>query len=136
MADPELPDDGAYDEPTNTDEPADASPRRQAVSEGGLALRMLHDRVLLSDEGEKGERQTGGGLIIPATAQLGKRLAWATVVAVGANVRQVRLADRALYDPSERATVELDGREYVLLRERDLHAVSTPEKDPDAGLYL
>nr|WP_219108267.1 co-chaperone GroES [Austwickia sp. TVS 96-490-7B] len=97
---------------------------------------MLHDRVLLSDEGEQGERQTGGGLIIPATAQLGKRLAWATVVAIGASVRQVRLADRVLYDPAERAEVELDSRQYVLLRERDLHAVSTPETDEETGLYL
>lgn len=97
---------------------------------------MLHDRVLLASESDKGERQTGGGLIIPATAQLGKRLVWASVVAIGANVRQVRLGERVLYDPSESADVELDGREYVLLRERDLHAVSTPEHDPDAGLYL
>lgn len=109
---------------------------RRARSEGGLTIRMLHDRVLLSDEGENGERQTGGGLIIPATAQLGKRLAWAVVVAVGANVRQVRLGDRVLYDPTERAEVELDGREYVLLRERDLHAVSTPENDAETGMYL
>lgn len=109
---------------------------RRPAARGGLAIRMLHDRVLLSDEGEQGERQTGGGLIIPATAQLGKRLAWAAVVAIGANVRQVRLGDRVLYDPGERAEVELDGHQYVLLRERDLHAVSTPEHDPDAGLYL
>lgn len=113
----------------------DRTARRAATGEG-LAIRMLHDRVLLSDEGEKGERHTGGGLIIPATAQLGKRLGWAQVVATGANVRQVRLGDRVLYDPTERAEVEMDGREYVLMRERDLHAVSTPERDDDAGLYL
>jgi len=118
------------------DAPQDVEPGRRASAEGGLAIRMLHDRVLLSDEGESGERHTGGGLIIPATAQLGKRLAWANVVATGANVRQIRLGDRVLYDPGERAEVELDGKEYVLLRERDVHAVSTPERDAEAGLYL
>lgn len=130
--------DAAPEDPAQDDapRPQPSKPARRAGAQPHLAIRMLHDRVLLSDEGESGERQTGGGLIIPATAQLGKRLAWASVVAIGANVRQVRLGDRVLYDPAERAEVELDGKEYVLLRERDLHAVSTPEHDPDAGLYL
>lgn len=98
---------------------------------------MLHDRVLLHHEDSDGERQTGGGLLIPATASLGKRLAWATVVATGQHVRQVKLGDRALYDPSEQADVELDGRSYVLLRERDLHAVGAPKAEADqTGLYL
>ena len=52
---------------------------------------MLHDRVLVSQEGEGGERRSGGGIVIPATASIGKRLAWATVVAIGSNVRQVKV---------------------------------------------
>ncbi len=122
--------------PGTDDRRSSGSASARAASEAALNIRMLADRVLLSDEGEAGERRTGGGLIIPATAHLGKRLAWATVVATGTHVRSVRLGDRALYDPSERAEVELDGKEYVLLRERDLHAVSTPERNADAGLYL
>lgn len=103
---------------------------------GALPIRMLHDRVLLRRDGEEGERQTGGGLLIPATASLGKRLAWAQVVAVGQHVRQVALGDRALFDPEQEALVELDGRSYVLLRERDLHAVSAPADAGATGLYL
>lgn len=98
---------------------------------------MLHDRVLLHHEDPGAERQTGGGLLIPATASLGKRLRWATVVATGQHVRQVELGDRALYDPAEQADVELDGTTYVLLRERDLHAVGAPTGEVDqTGLYL
>lgn len=98
---------------------------------------MLHDRVLLQHDDVDGERQTGAGLLIPATASLGKRLAWATVVAVGHHVRQVRLNDKALYDPSEPFEVELDGTTYVLCRERDLHAVRAPSEGADTpGLYL
>ncbi|WP_168583827.1 GroES family chaperonin [Gephyromycinifex aptenodytis] len=98
---------------------------------------MLHDRVLLFREESDGERQSGGGLLIPATASLGKRLAWATVVATGQHVRQVTLGDRALYDPQEQADVELDGKTYVLLRERDVHAVGAPKGEADqTGLYL
>ena len=106
-------------------------------TEAGLPIRMLHDRVLVSLEGEQGERRSGGGIVIPATASVGKRLSWARVVAVGSTVRQVQLDDRVLFDPEERAEVELGSKDYVLLRERDIHAVAA-ERVPDAGtgLYL
>lgn len=65
------------------------------------------------------------------------RLSWATVVAAGNNVRHVEVGDRVLFDPADRAEVELAGAVYVLLRERDVHAVHTDsERDADAGLYL
>ncbi|SES10093.1 chaperonin GroES [Pedococcus cremeus] len=101
-----------------------------------LPIRMLHDRVLVSMENE-GERRSGGGIVIPATASVGKRLAWATVVAVGASVRQVKVDDRVLFDPEDRAEVEIQSHDYVLLRERDLHAVAAPRvQDGQTGLYL
>jgi chaperonin GroES len=98
---------------------------------------MLHDRVLVSTDGEAGERTSSAGLVIPATASVGKRLAWAAVVAVGQHVRQVQVGDRVLYDPEDRAEVELQGAAYVLLRERDIHAVAAPRvEDGQTGLYL
>lgn len=102
-----------------------------------LPIRMLHDRVLVSMEGEAGERKSNSGIVIPATATVGRRLAWATVVAVGQHVRQVQIGDRVLYDPEDRAEVELHGSQYVLLRERDIHAVAAPRvEDGQTGLYL
>jgi chaperonin GroES len=101
-----------------------------------LPIRMLHDRVLVSMETE-GERRSGGGIVIPATASVGRRLAWASVVAVGASVRQVKVDDRVLFDPEDRAEVELQSRNYVLLRERDIHAVAAQRvQDGQTGLYL
>ncbi|WP_244328567.1 co-chaperone GroES [Yimella sp. cx-51] len=98
---------------------------------------MLHDRLLVKTDGESGERRSGGGIVIPATAAMGKRLGWAEVVAVGQHVRQVVLGDRVLYDPEEKAEVELQGRTYTLLRERDLHAVAAKRVSNEAtGLYL
>ena len=98
---------------------------------------MLHDRVLVSADSDGGERRSGGGIVIPATAAVGKRLAWARVVAVGQHVRQVQLGDRVLFDPEDRAEVELQGDGYVLLRERDLHAIAAPRvEDGKTGLYL
>ena len=102
-----------------------------------LPIRMLHDRVLVSLDGEAGERRSASGIVIPATAQMGKRLAWAAVVAVGANVRTVEAGDRVLFDPEDRAEVEVRGHDYVLLRERDIHAVASERlQDGQTGLYL
>ena len=42
-----------------------------------LPIRMLHDRVLVSTEGEPGERKSSAGILIPATVAIGRRLVWA-----------------------------------------------------------
>lgn len=98
---------------------------------------MLHDRVLVSTEDEAGERRSGGGIVIPATASVGKRLVWAQVMAIGQHVRQTQPGDRVLFDPEERAEVELAGRDYILLRERDLHAIAEDDVEQSGtGLYL
>ncbi|MCA5893364.1 co-chaperone GroES [Isoptericola sp. NEAU-Y5] len=98
---------------------------------------MLHDRLLVEPEVDSAERQSTAGLVIPATAAGPKRLAWAAVVAKGEHVRQVAVGDRVLYDPEERAEVDLGGTDYVLLRERDVHGVAQTAQDAGAtGLYL
>lgn len=103
-----------------------------------LPIRMLHDRVLVRQDSGEGERRSGGGILIPATAAVGKRLAWAEVVAVGQHVRSVEVGDRVLFDPEDRAEVEVQGVAYVLMRERDLHAVAAErlQGDDSTGLYL
>ncbi|NGO73639.1 co-chaperone GroES [Streptomyces sp. SB3404] len=104
-----------------------------------LPIRMLHDRVLVRTDTSEGERRSSGGIVIPATAAVGRRLDWAEVVAVGQNVRTVEPGDRVLYDPEERAEVEVRGVAYVLMRERDLHAVAAERlqgSDDSTGLYL
>ncbi|WP_422737149.1 GroES family chaperonin [Micromonospora sp. WMMD729] len=103
----------------------------------GLPIRLLHDRVLVRMDGSEGERRSTAGIVIPATAAVGKRLAWATAVGVGPNVRAIVSGDRVLFDPDDRSEVELHGRGYVLLRERDVHAVAAERVENDStGLYL
>jgi chaperonin GroES len=103
-----------------------------------LPIRMLHDRVLVSTDSEGGERRSSGGIVIPATAAMGgRRLEWSTVVAIGANVRSVELGDRVLFDPEDKAEVEVHGADYVVMRERDIHAVAAERLgDSQTGLYL
>ena len=108
-----------------------------AVSADRLPIRMLADRVLVCADCESGERTSGGGILIPATASVGKRLSWASVVATGGNVRHVEVGDRVLFDPEDRHEVELQSRAYLLLREKDIHAVAATRVDGGStGLYL
>ncbi|HRW17425.1 MAG TPA: co-chaperone GroES [Dermatophilaceae bacterium] len=112
-------------------------PRPSATATERLPIRMLFDRVLVSVDTERGERTSGGGILIPATASVGRRLSWATVVATGGNVRQVQVGDQVLFDPEERHEVELQSRGYILLREKDIHAVAASRVDDgQTGLYL
>jgi chaperonin GroES len=107
-------------------------------ADNGLPIRLLHDRVLVQVDEEEGERRSSAGIVIPATAALSsRRLSWATAVGVGPHVRSIVTGDRVLFDPDDRSEVELHGHEYVLLRERDIHAVAAKRVGPDGtGLYL
>jgi len=99
---------------------------------------MLHDRVMVEIDKEAGERRSSGGIVIPATAAMGaRRLSWCRVVAVGAHVRTVEVGDRVLFDPEDKSEVEVQGDVYVVMRERDIHAVAAERLgDTQTGLYL
>jgi chaperonin GroES len=101
-------------------------------------IRMLHDRVLVQLDQEAGERRSSGGIVIPATAAMGaRRLAWSKVVAIGPHVRSVQIDDRVLFDPDDKAEVEVNADLYILLRERDVHAVAADRLgESHTGLYL
>ncbi|NYG58336.1 chaperonin GroES [Nocardioides daedukensis] len=101
-------------------------------------IKMLHDRILVELDQESGERRSAGGIVIPATAAMGgRRLAWSRVVGVGPHARAVEKGDRVLFDPDEKAEVEVNGEVYVVMRERDVHAVAADRlADEGAGLYL
>jgi chaperonin GroES len=106
------------------------------TDDGKLAITMLADRVLVQIPNSEGERRSRSGILIPATAQVSKRLAWAEVVAVGPQVRNIKPADNVLFNPEDRYEVEVQGEDYLILRERDIHAVASSRLDGGTGLYL
>lgn len=112
-------------------------PNTRPSADGSVPIKLLHDRVLVRETGEDGERRSSGGIVIPATAQVGRKLSWARCVAVGPNVRTVEVGDRVLFEPEDRGNVELQGIDYVLLRERDVHAIAAQHaSNAGTGLYL
>lgn len=120
-------------EHADLDEVPDTTPN----ADGSVPIKLLHDRVLVREDTEGRERRSMGGIVIPVTAQVGRRLSWAKVVAIGPNVRSVEVGDRVLFEPEDRGQVELQGIDYVLLRERDVHAVAASRhSNSGTGLYL
>src|SRR5947208_2996812 len=93
------------------------------VPEAKLEIQMLHDRLLVRLSPEEGERRSSGGIVIPATAQMARRLAWGDVLGAGTSVRNVKVGDRVLFNPDDQLEVEVQGRNYLVMRERDLHAI-------------
>lgn len=115
--------------------PVDSAPGPEG--DDRLPVKMLNDRILVGVGQAEAERRSAGGILIPATAQVGKRLSWAEVVAVGPNVRTIERGDQVLFNPEDRYEVEVRGRDYIILRERDVHAVASERLDQaSTGLYL
>lgn len=101
-------------------------------------IRLTGDRIVV-EHPDSGEHKSRGGLLIPATAvPAPKRCLWGDVVIVGPDVRAVKTGDRILFLPQAGLEVELNGEDYLLLRERDVQAVMTvPDgKDRQPGQYL
>jgi len=105
-------------------------------------IKMLHDRIMVEVDRESGARRSSGAIVIPATAAMGaRRLAWSRVVAIGPHARSVEVGDRVLFDPEDKAEVEVSGETYVVMRERDIHAVAADRLNSEldgesTGLYL
>ncbi len=99
-------------------------------------IQMLHDRVMIRLEPAAEERRSGSGIVIPATVKMANRLAWGEVCGVGTYVRAVKVGDKVLLSPEDQLEVEVQGQTYLVVRERDLHAVATQETDHGTGLYL
>jgi chaperonin GroES len=106
------------------------------VPELKLEIQMLHDRLLVRLTPEEGERRSTGGIVIPATAQMARRLAWGDVLGAGTNVRNVRVGDRVLFNPEDQLEVEVQGQTYLVARERDIHAIASERTEHGTGLYL
>jgi chaperonin GroES len=100
------------------------------------SIRMTADRLLVRPSKEAGERKSRSGILIPATAGADRRLVWGEVIALGPTVRNVEPHDRVLFSPESGYEVDIRGDDYLILRERDIHAVASERSEGATGLYL
>ena len=116
---------------------AKASVRRLGEDPQRHSIRMTGDRILVAAPQELGERRTRGGILIPATVEAeAKRAVWGEVIAIGPMVRSAETGDLVLFGPDTAYEVEIRGEEYVVLKERDVHAIASSRDEGKTGLYL
>jgi len=110
-------------------DPKPADDARRGVS-------VLGDRVLVSPPSDA-ERRTKAGILIPATARsIDRKGIWGETIGVGPHVRQVTTGDEILYLPEDAIEVDVQGEAYLIVRERDVHAVASLRSESGSGLYL
>jgi chaperonin GroES len=88
-----------------------------------INLKPLADRVIV--EAAPAEEKTASGIIIPDTAkekpQKGK------VIAIGTGKKDepmtVKVGDTVLYGKYSGTEIQVDGKEYLIMRENDIFAV-------------
>ena len=103
----------------------DRAPAHAMGRPSGTTLRPLHDRVLVKRLDEQDQKR--GRIIIPDSAK--EKPQAGTVVAVGSGKvtedgktlpLAVRAGDRILFGKYSGSEIELDGEEYLIMREEDV----------------
>ncbi|MFA9445537.1 co-chaperone GroES [Egicoccus sp. AB-alg6-2] len=108
----------------------------EPVTELRRSVAVLGDRVLVSPPDDR-ERRTKAGILIPATAKsVDRKGIWGEAIGVGPHVRSVSTGDEVLYLPEDAIEVDVQGDAYLIVRERDIHAVGSTRRDGATGLYL
>ena len=100
------------------------------------SVAVTGDRILVALP-EDAERRSSGGILIPATAKsVDKRGVWGETIGVGPHVRNIDAGDEVLYLPEDAIEVDVRGETYLIVRERDVHAVASDAGTEGTGLYL
>lgn len=81
-------------------------------------LKPLADRIVAVKE--EAQTKTASGLFLPDSAK--EKSAIAKVLAVGADVKEVKVNDKIIYKEYSTTEVKVDGTEYLLVREEDVLA--------------
>lgn len=98
-----------------------------AATAAAVTIRPLDDRVVV--EGLEAEEKTSGGILLPDTAK--QKPQQGKVIAVGPgkqrddgqrSVVAVKVGDTVLFGKYSGSDVEVNGKEYKILRESDILA--------------
>lgn len=91
-------------------------------------IRPLHDRVVV--ERSEAEKKTAGGIVLPDNAK--EKPKQGTVIAVGPGTvletgalraLEVKRDDRVLFDAYAGSEIKVNGKEYLILSEKEILAV-------------
>lgn len=83
-----------------------------------MKINPLADRVVLQQVAS--EETTKSGIILPDSAK--EKPEQGKVVAVGADVKEVKTGDKVLYSKYGPSEVKVDGEDYMIVKEEDVLA--------------
>lgn len=93
------------------------------MAKSSVNVKPLADRVLV--EPAAAETKTAGGIIIPDTAK--EKPMKGTIVAVGNGKPDepmtVKVGDTVLYGKYAGTELQVEGKEYLIMRESDIYAI-------------
>lgn len=81
-------------------------------------IKPLADYVVVQQE--EPETKTASGIYLPTQAQEKPKIA--KVLAVGKDVKEVKVGDRIIYGGYSNTEVKQDGKEYILIKEENIYA--------------
>ena len=84
-----------------------------------MNLQQLTDRVVL--EQIESEEKTSSGIILPDSAK--EKPEQAKVIAIGPDVKGIKVGETVLYTKYGPNEVKVDGKEYLIVKEEDVMAV-------------
>ena len=88
-----------------------------------VSVKPLADRVLV--EAAAAEEKTAGGIIIPDTVK--EKPMRGRVIAVGTGKKDepmtVKVGDSILYGKYAGTELQVEGKEYLIMRESDIYAI-------------
>jgi chaperonin GroES len=88
-----------------------------------VKIKPLADRILV--KAAEAETTTSSGIIIPDTAK--EKPQRGTVIAAGPGKKDepvtVKVGDTVLYGKYSGTEIQLDGAEYLIMRESDIYAI-------------
>ena len=82
-------------------------------------ITPLHDKIYIAEAKKK--EQSASGIIL--TSDRGGDTTPAVVLAIGPEVKEVKIGDRIIIDWSKSAAVTVDGVQRAVIREQDVIAV-------------
>lgn len=83
-----------------------------------VKINPLDDRIVAQQL--EAQTKTASGLFLPDSAQEKPKVA--KVVAVGANVKNVKVGDQIIYKEYSATDVKVDGQKYLIVKEEDVLA--------------
>lgn len=83
-----------------------------------VTIKPLADYVVVQQE--EAETKTASGIYLPTQVQEKPKVA--KVLAVGKEVKEVKVGDRVVYGGYSNTEIKHDGKDYILIKEENIYA--------------